>query len=152
MFRPPAYERLHPDDAMNAVARRGFTLIELLITVVVIGILAGIAVPKFNGSRRKAYIAAMQSDLRNLVSAEEVFYSDSSRYTSHIASLNVRPSPDVSVQILTGPGYWSASATHAQISDGFRCGIAVNVENSVAPGTSDGLPGCARSTPGATGK
>jgi prepilin-type N-terminal cleavage/methylation domain-containing protein len=135
---------------MNAVPRRGFTLIELLITAVVIGVLAGIAIPKFNGSRRKAYIAAMQSDLRNLVSAEEVFYSDSSRYTSRIASLNVRPSAGVSVEIQTGPGYWSASATHVQIPDGFRCGIAINVENSVAPGTADGLPGCARSTTGAT--
>jgi prepilin-type N-terminal cleavage/methylation domain-containing protein len=137
---------------MMAAPRRGFTLIELLITVVVIGILAGIAVPKLNGSRRKAYIATMQSDLRNLVPAEEVFYSDSSRYTAQIANLNVRPSTGVSVAILTGPGYWSASATHASVTDGFRCGIAVNTENSVAPGTGDGLPGCAKFTPGATEK
>jgi prepilin-type N-terminal cleavage/methylation domain-containing protein len=137
---------------MTAEPRRGFTLIELLITVVVIGILAGIAVPKLNGSRRKAYIAAMQSDLRNLVSAEEVFYSDSSRYTEQIANLNVRPSPNVAMAIVAGPGYWSASATHAQITDGFRCGIAVNTDNVVAPGTGDGLPGCAKSSSGATGK
>jgi prepilin-type N-terminal cleavage/methylation domain-containing protein len=137
---------------MKAVPRRGFTLIELLITVVVIGVLAGIAIPKFNGSRRKAYIAAMQSDLRNLVSAEELFYSDSARYTAQIANLNVRPSPGVSVEILTGPGHWSASASHAQIRDDFRCGIAVNTGNIVAPGTADGLPGCANVTKGATGK
>jgi prepilin-type N-terminal cleavage/methylation domain-containing protein len=141
-----------PDVAMTAVPRRGFTLIELLITVVVIGVLAGIAIPKLNGSRRKAYIATMQSDLRNLVSAEEVFYSDSSRYTEQIANLNVRPSTDVALAIVAGPGYWSASATHARITDGFRCGIAVNTDNVVAPGTADGLPACASSTSGATAK
>jgi type IV pilus assembly protein PilA len=135
---------------MKFVPRRGFTLIELLITVVIIGILAGIAVPKFNGSRRKAYLAAMQNDLRNLVSAEEVFFSDSSHYTTQIANLNVRPTAGVTVEIVTGAGYWSASATHAQISDGFRCGIAVNVENSVVPGTADGLPGCGTVASGAT--
>jgi prepilin-type N-terminal cleavage/methylation domain-containing protein len=137
---------------MTAAPRRGFTLIELLITVVVIGVLAGIAVPKFNGSRRKAFIAAMQSDLRNLVSAEEVFYSDSTRYTTTIANLNVHPSPNVALDIVAGPGYWSASATHAQITDGFRCGIAVNTDNMVAPGTPDGLPGCSKATTGATAK
>jgi type IV pilus assembly protein PilA len=135
---------------MKVVPRRGFTLIELMITVVIIGVLAGIAVPKFNGSRRKAYIAAMQSDLRNLVSAEEVFYSDSAHYTARVSNLNVKPSAGVTVQIDAGPGYWSASATHAQINDGFRCGIAINVENSVAPGTPDGLPGCAKASVGAT--
>jgi prepilin-type N-terminal cleavage/methylation domain-containing protein len=137
---------------MTAVPRRGFTLIELLITVVVIGVLAGIAVPKFNGSRRKAYIAAMQSDLRNLVPAEEIFYSDSAHYTAQIANLKVRPSPGVSVEILTGPGNWSASATHALIRDDFRCGIAVNTGNIVAPGAADGLPACATVASGTTGK
>src|SRR5678809_408839 len=61
--------------------RKGFTLIELLIVVVIIGILAAIAIPKFANTKQKAYITAMKSDLRNLVTSEEAYFSDSSSYT-----------------------------------------------------------------------
>ena len=67
----------------HAETRKGFTLIELLIVVVIIGILAAIAIPKFANTKSKAYITAMKSDLRNLVTAEEAFFSDSSKYTRH---------------------------------------------------------------------
>ena len=56
--------------------RKGFTLIELLIVVVIIGILAAIAIPKFANTKEKAYIASMKSDLRNLVTAEESYFAD----------------------------------------------------------------------------
>jgi type IV pilus assembly protein PilA len=55
--------------------RKGFTLIELLIVVVIIGILAAIALPKFGQTRERAYISAMQSDLRNLQTAQEMLYN-----------------------------------------------------------------------------
>jgi type IV pilus assembly protein PilA len=75
--------------------RKGFTLIELLIVVVIIGILAAIAIPKFANTKEKAYIAAMKSDLRNLVTAEEAFFSDSVKYTSDMTQVNFRPSTGV---------------------------------------------------------
>ena len=46
--------------------KKGFTLIELLIVVVIIGILAAIAIPKFANTKDKAYVAAMKSDLATL--------------------------------------------------------------------------------------
>ena len=55
---------------------KGFTLIELLIVVVIIGILAAIAIPKFSATREKAYFAAMKSDLKNLASQQEIYYAD----------------------------------------------------------------------------
>src|SRR5437870_6110500 len=73
--------------------RKGFTLIELLIVVVIIGILAAIAIPKFANTKAKAYIASMKSDLRNLVTAEEAYFADSVKYsttTAHTTALNSR--------------------------------------------------------------
>ena len=52
---------------------KGFTLIELLIVVAIIGILAAIAIPKFANTKKKAIVASMKSDLRNLVTAEEAY-------------------------------------------------------------------------------
>src|SRR5438876_6432413 len=66
--------------------RKGFTLIELLIVVVIIGILAAIAIPKFANTKEKAYLASMKSDLRNLVTAEEAFFADSVKYTSTVGA------------------------------------------------------------------
>jgi prepilin-type N-terminal cleavage/methylation domain-containing protein len=120
----------------------GFTLIEAMIVVVIIGVLASIAIPKFNGSRRTAYIATMRSDLRNLVAAEELFYSDSSRYTEEESHLNVRPSAHMTVRLAVGPGYWTATATHAQITDGFSCAIAVNTQNPLVETAPEGQPAC----------
>src|SRR5688500_18443398 len=60
--------------------RKGFTLIELLIVVVIIGILAAIAIPKFANTKEKAVVASMKSDLRNLVTAQEAFFSDNQDY------------------------------------------------------------------------
>src|SRR6266704_2444146 len=68
--------------------RKGFTLIELLIVVVIIGILAAIAIPKFANTKEKAYIASMKSDLRNLVTAEEAYFADSVKYSTSVACAN----------------------------------------------------------------
>ena len=60
--------------------RKGFTLIELLIVVVIIGILAAIAIPKFAATKDKAKLASIKTDIRNYMTAEEGYFSDFSTY------------------------------------------------------------------------
>jgi prepilin-type N-terminal cleavage/methylation domain-containing protein len=98
-------------------SKKGFTLIELLIVVVIIGILAAIAIPKFANTKEKAYLASMKSDLRNLATYEESYAADSAgKYFSgngtaqgFTASQNVT----VTATAITGPpAGWSAVASH----------------------------------------
>src|SRR5438445_150639 len=105
--------------------RKGFTLIELLIVVVIIGILAAIAIPKFANTKEKAYLASMKSDLRNLVTAEEAYFADSIKYTTTKSCVNPAPAGSVAYctttgntlgAITTGTGTqagWTASVTNA---------------------------------------
>lgn len=123
--------------------RKGFTLIELLIVVVIIGILAAIAIPKFANTKSKAYVTAMKSDLRNLVTAEEAFFSDSSQYTSVIGNLKFQSSTGVSSPaIVTGAGYWTATVTHTQLPATQPCGISINTTNPTNAGAAEGEPSC----------
>src|SRR5213080_4936753 len=86
-------------DQMN---RKGFTLIELLIVVVIIGILAAIAIPKFANTKEKAYIASMKSDLRNMVTAEEAYFADSVKYSTNVQCANPAAAGTVSWCATTG--------------------------------------------------
>ena len=102
---------------------KGFTLIELLIVVVIIGILAAIAIPKFANTKDKAYVAQMKSDLRNLATYEEQYAADNQgAYFGGTATLaaplqGFTPSQNVTIVVTNAagpPAYWSAAATHSQ--------------------------------------
>jgi type IV pilus assembly protein PilA len=102
--------------------KKGFTLIELLIVVVIIGILAAIAIPKFANTKDKAYVAAMKSDLRNLASYEEQYAADQNgAYFGGTATMTTplqgfTPSQNVTVTatVAAGPPQtWTATAVHS---------------------------------------
>ena len=116
--------------------RKGFTLIELLIVVVIIGILAAIAIPKFAETKKKAYVTAMKSDLKNMVSSAESFYSEGNTYVG-------MPAPTGSSGVVLTLGTlsatgWSATATHANAA-GSSCSIGVGT--GVPSGQAEGEPG-----------
>ncbi len=123
--------------------RKGFTLIELLIVVVIIGILAAIAIPKFANTKSKAYVTAMKSDLRNLVTAEEAFFSDSAKYTDNLTLLKFQSSTGVTApDIDPYAGAWTATVSHSQIPTQI-CGIGINTTNPVTGVTAaEGEPAC----------
>ena len=119
---------------------KGFTLIELLIVVVIIGILAAIAIPKFANTKEKAYVAAMKSDLRNLVTAQESYFADNVTYTSTIGNLSFSSSAGVTVAVNGADGKgWSASATHNGTAK--TCAIYAGSTNTIA-GQAEGEPKC----------
>lgn len=124
-------------------ARPGFTLIELLVVVTIIGLLAAIGIPAFANSKNKANYTAVKSDLRNLATAEEAFYSDSGKYTANLARLNFKMSTNVGAPVITtGVGFWTATATHAMLPSTAQCGIGVNTTNPVMANAGEGVPAC----------
>src|SRR6266480_3100575 len=92
--------------------RKGFTLIELLIVVVIIGILAAIAIPKFANTKEKAYLASMKSDLRNLVTAEEAYFADSVKYSATIGTNFNTTSGVVGPTIVVTANGFTATVSH----------------------------------------
>lgn len=124
--------------------RRGFTLIELLIVVVIIGILASIAIPKFASVRAKAYRSAMMSDLKNLAQLQEVYYNEHHHFASTLSAAQAATSEGVTITIneATNMG-WSATATHAALP-GEQCGIYHGNANPAggAPATVVSRVGC----------
>jgi len=128
--------------------RQGFTLIELLIVIVIIGILAAIAIPKFGKTREKAYFKAMVSDLRSLNTQQEMYYSlpaNSYSYAATTASLpDLAVSQGVTVTVVNGNTLgWLATAGHVALNANQTCAIYIGTAAAVpAYVTSPGVIAC----------
>jgi type IV pilus assembly protein PilA len=120
--------------------RKGFTLIELLIVVVIIGILAAIAIPKFANTKEKAVVAGMKSDLRNLVTAQEGFFSDNQTYAtaSGATQANAAASPTCGGTVAFTPTTGNVLKLSATCT---AAGWAATVSNPAVTSTSNDVCG-----------
>ena len=125
--------------------RQGFTLIELLIVVVIIGILAAIAIPKFANTKEKAVVTAMRSDLRNLASTQETYWTSNSTYyggTIPDAAFPYAPSQNVTITLVhADPAGWSARATAPGLTTQ-ACVIFYGAAPPIPPASADAAVAC----------
>ena len=103
---------------MRRCNRSGFTFIELLTVMIVIGLLAGIGVPRIRNMKERSYQATLRSDLGALRTAQEAYYAENQRYATEVADLEIRLSSRVSVTIESSDPLrgWKAAARHVWLN------------------------------------
>jgi general secretion pathway protein G len=65
--------------------KKGFTLIELLVVIAIIGLLSTLAVVALGSAREKSRDARRLSDVKQIQTALELFYTDNNVYPSSTA-------------------------------------------------------------------
>jgi type IV pilus assembly protein PilA len=126
--------------------QKGFTLIELLIVVVIIGILAAIAIPKFANTKAKAVVSAMRSDLRNLASVQETYWTNNQTYYGgaipDLPVFQFQPTSGVTVTVVSATAAgWSAKAMAPGLTTQ-ECVIFYGTAPAIPPATVDAAVAC----------
>lgn len=62
--------------------RKGFTLVELVVVIAILGILAGLAIPRFMDATTNARGSRLVADLRTIESAESMYYAEKGQFAT----------------------------------------------------------------------
>lgn len=111
------------------------------LLIVVVGIFAAIAIPKFANTKQKAYIAQMKADLRNLATAEEKYREEHGRYQSSVDSLGgftFSYGVTLARPIEAGTDGWTATVRREESP--VTCTISVG--DRLSEGGQEGTPAC----------
>lgn len=122
----------------------GFTLIEMLIVIVIIGILASIAIPKFYRAKERSVIAKMRNDLRALAMAEEAYFNEhSTYYGGGLPAPGFMFTPSVGVVIaLGGASQTGWAATSSSGATTATCALFHGTGGPIGPATEEGRVAC----------
>jgi type IV pilus assembly protein PilA len=90
--------------AMHSREDAGFTLIEVLVVMLIVGILAGIALPQFLAQSAKANDAKVKSELHSALTAVDACYAESAAYRRCLDAAEDTGLPGPAIAATAGDG------------------------------------------------
>jgi len=83
----------------------------------------------------------MKSDLKNLASQQEIYYSDHYSYSSSVTALTFTNSEGVNVAVAASTSGWDASVTHSALGTAEGCAIYYGTATAPTSPTTPSAPG-----------
>ncbi len=82
--------------------KKGFTLIELLVVIAIIGLLSTLAVVALSSARQKARDSKRLSDLKQVQTALELYYTDNNKYPVEATAVDIGQTATICLNSTSG--------------------------------------------------